>query len=123
MLEALTSDKDDAEIARAYDVHPVSLSKWKRQFLDSGAEIFSGAEHRNRALALLCLDQLQNNLACLDRALSDILIHHDRDSVYTSHDWLHRVLIEEGARISFAMNGQKIIPGLSPFGPFQNGKS
>ena len=42
MLEALTSDKGDAEIVRAYDVHPVSLSKWKRQFLDSGAEIFSG---------------------------------------------------------------------------------
>ena len=42
MLEAQTSDKGDAEIARAYDVHPVSLSKWKRQFIDSGAEIFSG---------------------------------------------------------------------------------
>ena len=42
VLEALTSDKGDSEIARAYDVHPVSLSKWKRQFLDSGAEIFSG---------------------------------------------------------------------------------
>lgn len=27
VLEALTSDKGDAEIARAYDVHPVSLSK------------------------------------------------------------------------------------------------
>ncbi len=42
VLEALTSEKGDAEIARAYDAHPVSLSKWKRQFLDSGAEIFSG---------------------------------------------------------------------------------
>ena len=42
VLEALTSDKEDAEVARAYDVHPVSLSKWKRQFIDSGAEIFSG---------------------------------------------------------------------------------
>ena len=41
VLEALTSDKEDAEVARAYDVHPVSLSKWKRQFIDSGAEIFS----------------------------------------------------------------------------------
>ena len=41
VLEALTSDKGDAEIARAYDVHPVSLSKWKRQFIDSGAQIFS----------------------------------------------------------------------------------
>ena len=42
VLEALTSGKEDAEVARAYDVHPVSLSKWKRQFIDSGAEIFSG---------------------------------------------------------------------------------
>ena len=42
VLEALTSDKEDAEVARAYDVHPVSLSKWKRQFIDSGAQIFSG---------------------------------------------------------------------------------
>ena len=42
VLETLTSDKEDAEIARIYDVHPVSLSKWKRQFLDSGTEIFSG---------------------------------------------------------------------------------
>ncbi len=27
VLEALTSGKEDAEVARAYDVHPVSLSK------------------------------------------------------------------------------------------------
>ena len=44
VLECLTSDKEDAEIARAYGVHPTTLSKWKRQFLDSGAEIFSGNE-------------------------------------------------------------------------------
>ena len=73
------------------------------------------AEHRNRALSLFCLDQLQNNLACLDRRLKDILIHHDRDSVYTSYDWLHRVLIEEGAGISFAMNGAKDNPWIESF--------
>ncbi len=42
VLEALTSEQEDAEIARAYNVHPVSLSNWKRQFIDNGAEIFSG---------------------------------------------------------------------------------
>ena len=41
VLEALTSEQEDAEIARAYGVHPVSLSNWKRQFIDSGAQIFS----------------------------------------------------------------------------------
>lgn len=44
VLECLTLDKEDVEIARAYGVHPTSLSKWKRRFLESGAEIFSGNE-------------------------------------------------------------------------------
>ena len=76
---------------------------------------FGVGTHRNRALAIYCLDQLQNNLACLDRRLSEILIHHDRDSVYTSYDWLHRVLIRERARISFAMNGAKDNPWIESF--------
>ena len=83
---------------------------WLMAFLDIHTRWIAGfgvAEHRNRALAMFRLDQLQNNLTCLDRRLKDILIHHDRDSVYTSYDWLHRVLIKEGAGISFAMNGAK----------------
>jgi transposase-like protein len=42
VLEALSSSKSDGEIARAYNVHPITLSKWKRHFLDNGPEIFSG---------------------------------------------------------------------------------
>ena len=76
---------------------------------------FGVAEYRNRALSLFCLDQLQNNLACLDKRLSHTLIHHDRDSVYTSYDWLHRVLIKERAGISFAMNGAKDNPWIESF--------
>ena len=91
---------------------------WLMAFLDIRTRWIAGfgvAQHRNRDLALFCLDQLQNNLACLDRRLKDILIHHDRDSVYTSYDWLHRVLIEEGAGISFAMNGAKDNPRIESF--------
>ena len=69
---------------------------WLMAFLDLKTRWIAGfgvGAHRNRALAIYCLDQLQNNLACLDRRMKDILIHHDRDSVYTSYDWLHRVLI------------------------------
>jgi len=43
-LEVLKSDKPLSEIARAYDVHPVTLSNWKKQFLDKGAEVFGGKE-------------------------------------------------------------------------------
>ena len=91
---------------------------WLIAFLDIRTRWIAGfgvAQQRNRDLALFCLDQLQNNLACLDRRLKDILIHHDRDSVYTSYDWLHRVLITEGAGISFAMNGAKDNPWIESF--------
>jgi transposase-like protein len=44
VMEALESDKADAEIARAYDVHPVTLSRWKSTFKEQGAEVFGGDE-------------------------------------------------------------------------------
>ena len=42
VLEALSGQRADAEIARAYGVHPVTLSKWKQKVRDHGPEIFSG---------------------------------------------------------------------------------
>lgn len=44
VLEALQSDKSDAEIARAYDVHPVTVSRWKQEFKENGPEVFGGDE-------------------------------------------------------------------------------
>lgn len=42
VLEALQSDRADAEIARAYEVHPVTLSNWKRKLKEDGAKAFGG---------------------------------------------------------------------------------
>lgn len=42
VLETLKGDRADAEIARAFGVHPVTLSKWKAQFIEHGPEVFSG---------------------------------------------------------------------------------
>jgi transposase-like protein len=44
VMEALESDQADAEIARAYDVHPVTLSRWKNTFKDNGPEVFDSDE-------------------------------------------------------------------------------
>ena len=44
VLEALTSDSTDAEVARAYDVHPVTLSRWKKTFKENGSQVFGGDE-------------------------------------------------------------------------------
>ena len=42
VLEASRSEKADAEVARADQVHPITLSKWKKEFLEKGAEVFGG---------------------------------------------------------------------------------
>jgi len=42
--EALTSEQSDAEIARINDIHPNTLSKWKKQFDSQGPEIFGTDE-------------------------------------------------------------------------------
>ena len=42
VLEALESGKTDSEVARAYDVHPVTLSNWKKKFVEEGAKVFGG---------------------------------------------------------------------------------
>ena len=44
VMEALRSDRSLSEIARAYDVHPVTVSQWKKHFEEHGAEVFGGKE-------------------------------------------------------------------------------
>lgn len=46
VVEALRAEGSGVEgqIARAYGVHPVTLAKWKKQFLERGAEVFGGKE-------------------------------------------------------------------------------
>ncbi len=40
VLEVLKGDRDSVEIARAYNLHPTTVSRWKREFLDKGPEVF-----------------------------------------------------------------------------------
>lgn len=42
VLEAISGEKTESEVARAYGVHPVTLSKWKKTFLEEGARVFGG---------------------------------------------------------------------------------
>lgn len=34
-------------------------------------------------------------------------MHHDQDSVYTSHQWLYEVVVKAQARVSYSANGAK----------------
>ena len=40
VLEVLKGDRDAVEIARAHDLHPTTVARWKREFLKNGAAVF-----------------------------------------------------------------------------------
>lgn len=64
----------------------------------------------NCKLALRCWGRAKERLAELGRLPADLIVHHDRDSVYTSHDWLQKLLLEDRARVSYSENGAKDNP-------------
>lgn len=41
VLELLKGEKEIGQIARAYNIHPASITRWKKKFLEDGAEVFS----------------------------------------------------------------------------------
>ena len=40
VLELLQGEKTIGQIAKAYGVHPNSIHKWKKEFLEKGPEVF-----------------------------------------------------------------------------------
>jgi transposase len=48
VLEVLQGEHSEVELGRIYGVHHTTISKWKRQFLDHGAELFSSNEELKR---------------------------------------------------------------------------
>jgi transposase-like protein len=47
-LEAAKQTKTVAELAKAYQVHPVQISQWKKQLLDGAETIFRDGRRRGR---------------------------------------------------------------------------
>ncbi len=37
-----------------------------------------------------------------------LIVHHDQDSVYTSHEWLRQLLLEDKVRVSYGERGAKV---------------
>ena len=59
VLEALQSDGTDAEVARAYDIHPVTLSCWKTKLKENGSKAFgSGDELKEKKEKIANLERM-----------------------------------------------------------------
>lgn len=74
VVETLQHEGADSAIARAYGVHPVTLSKWKSRFLEHGAQIFATKEqtqHYEKRIAELerLLGQKEVEIALLKNFL------------------------------------------------------
>jgi len=44
-VEAIKNQKTLAQLSQQYEVNPVTISKWKSEFLDNMAVIFQGERH------------------------------------------------------------------------------
>lgn len=83
---------------------------WAMVLLDIHSRWAGGwamAAQRHRQTALSALTHLRSRMESYHRNLEGVIIHHDRDSVYTSHDWLRQTLFEDRARLSYAQHGAK----------------
>jgi transposase-like protein len=49
VLELLKGEKTAGQIAKAYGIHPNSLSQWKQTFLERGSEIFETSGSGNES--------------------------------------------------------------------------
>lgn len=61
----------------------------------------------NTELALKAWETARAELSSVRGSLQGVIVHHDRDSVYTGYDWLRRLLLMDGVRVSYSLNGAK----------------
>lgn len=72
-------------------------------------------EHANRLLALKAWRRSQTFLEGMNIGTSDLILHHDQDSVYTSYDWTGQLLLVDKVRLSYALDGAKDNPEMEAF--------
>src|SRR6476661_5671666 len=65
-LEAAKQTRTLAELAKAYQVHPVQISQWKKQLLDGVESLFGDGRRRERDESLAIQAQLYEQIGRLN---------------------------------------------------------
>jgi putative transposase len=73
------------------------------------------ATSANTALARAAWDQAVLRMAALGFTAKGRIVHHDRDSVFTSYEWTSRLLLVDGCRVSYALRGASDNPEMESF--------
>lgn len=83
---------------------------WLMPIIDKRSKLVVGhavSRSRNRSAALVAWQRARRTLRHFNVEVEGVIVHHDRDSVYTSEDWVRQLLIEDQARLSYALRGAR----------------
>ena len=72
-LEAAKQTRTIAELARAYQVHPVQISQWKKQLLDGIESLFRDGRRRDHDENLVLQAELYERIGRLNLELEWLL--------------------------------------------------
>jgi len=105
-LEAFSTDFTEL-------VYSGGRKAWLMVLVDIQSKFAAGwtvGPSRNRDLALRSLDALVAALREFGLQPYERIVHHDKDSVYTSYAWLAELLLKHGMRVSYSENGARHNP-------------
>lgn len=106
-LEVLSTDFTELKYADG------SRKAYLMAFVDVAGKLVPGwalSRRADRQLALKAWKQAKETLSLLGRPAAGLVVHSDQDAVYTSYDWLDRLLVRDGARASYSERGCKDNP-------------
>jgi len=72
-------------------------------------------ESADTTLALRAWERAKDTFRRLAIPYSSMIMHHDRDSVFTGYKWTAQLLLEDGLQISYALRGAKDNPEMESF--------
>ena len=85
-LEAVKNEKTLAELGHQYEVNPVTISKWKAEFLENMAVIFENGTNKKSPQESPDLEQLYSQIGQL-KVENDFLKKNARKLGIPSKEW------------------------------------
>jgi transposase InsO family protein len=76
---------------------------------------WAAGKSSDTVLALRAWEHAKETFQQLDIPYAGMIMHHDRDSVYTSYEWTSQLLLKDRLRLSYALRGAKDNPEMESF--------
>lgn len=72
-------------------------------------------ERANTDLALAAWERAKGTFRRLGILYQGMIVHHDRDPVFTGYRWTAQLLLEDGVQLSYTLNGARDNPEMEAF--------